>query len=57
MKEKMTTKIVIVTEEGKFIKFNSTDLPTQSPGGIGVRVMMVKPGDAIVTVFCIEEEK
>ena len=49
------TKIMIVTEQGMLIKFNSTDSPTQLRGGIGIRGMTVKQGDKVVGIISFNE--
>ena len=51
----MKKYIVCVTEAGKIIKFSSDQLPQQSRKGIGVKAMMVREGDRIVSAFVVEE--
>lgn len=48
-------KIVIITKQGKIIKFDSKEAITQKRGGIGIRAMMVKDGDEIVSAFTTQE--
>lgn len=50
-------KIVIVTKQGRIIKFLATDVPTQCRGGIGIKPMMLRQGDEIVSMVIISEDK
>lgn len=47
--------IVIVTEQGKIIKFKSIDLKDQTRGGKGVRGIMLENGDVVASAFIVED--
>ncbi len=52
----MGTYIVIVKKNGQAIKFNSKEMPKQHPGGLGVKMVQVLKGDAVVSAFAVQEE-
>lgn len=51
----MTKYIVLVTKQGKIIKFESFDVPYQGRGGQGIKAIAVREDDEVVSAFTIEE--
>lgn len=49
------TKIVIVTKNGRIIKFNSDEVPTQKRKGMGIIAILIQEGDEVVSAFSVEE--
>ncbi len=51
-----TDEIILVTDTGRTIRFNAKDIPLQQRGGIGVKLMELRPEESISGVATVGED-
>jgi DNA gyrase subunit A len=49
-------EIILVTDTGRTIRFNAKDIPVAQRGGLGVKLMELRPGETISGVAIIGED-
>ena len=49
--------IVIITKNGRIIRFNTSEVSIQMIGGIGYTAMTIEQGDEVVAAFVMEDQK
>jgi DNA gyrase subunit A len=49
--------VILVTDTGRTIRFRSQDIPIQGRGGLGVKLMDLRDGEAISGVAIIGEDE
>lgn len=53
---KSKMELIVATKKGRVLKINPDNIKCSKRGGLGVRLMKLKPGDEVVSVALKKEE-